>query len=137
MVEGDGVGWVWGWWGGGWPTGYGDVAFGVDADGEVVEVESYGEGTDYLALFGGEGGGELECHALIFGIVAEELHCSVKAQRFRIIHIEVFINTYIPARGGYLSAVSSLDLVVRFVVVVMDREYHSPWASTPVVPPLL
>jgi hypothetical protein len=70
----------------------------VDADGEVVEVESYGEGTDYLALFGGEGGGELECHALIFGVVAEELHCGVEAQGFRIIHIEVLINTYIP--GG-------------------------------------
>src|SRR5271154_7194723 len=95
-MEGWEVGLVLGWWRGGWTTGYGDVSFGVDADGEVVEVESYGEGTDYLTLFWGESGGELECHALIFGVVAEELHCSVKAQRFRIIHIEVFINTHSP-----------------------------------------
>ena len=94
------MGLVLGWWWGGWTTGYGDVSFGVDADGEVVEVESYGEGTDYLTLFGGEGGGELECHSLVFGVVAEELHCGVKAQSFKIVHIEILSQYYIPAMGG-------------------------------------
>jgi len=58
----------------------------------VVEVESYSEGFDYLMLVGGEGGGELQCHALISGVVAELKHCKVKGLSFRITQVEILVN---------------------------------------------
>ena len=73
-------------------AGYDDVSFRVVVDGEGVEVESHCEGTDYLTLFDGEGGREFEYHPLIIGVVKEYLHCHVKSQSFRIIHVGILLS---------------------------------------------
>ena len=76
------------WWRGR-TTGDGDVSVETVAEGGVVEVETDGEGTDYATLFGGESGGELQCHSLIFGIVAEELHSRVESESLGVVHVQI------------------------------------------------